>query len=190
MVDAVPVGKNIRSTVATYSGILDDIRPLFAATKEAIEKGWDAGHFSYNLKSGACPKCGGAGEISLDIQYLPDMDLICPDCEGKRYSEETLAIKWRNLNIAEILNLSIDNAIDLFKDIPAIFDKLTSLSGLGLGYLKLRESTTQLSGGEAQRLKLVSEMKKINAVRFLFSMNQLRDCIRKIYENYYRFWAI
>lgn len=160
MVDAVPVGKNIRSTVATYSGILDDIRPLFAATKEATEKGWDAGHFSYNLKSGACPKCGGAGEISLDIQYLPDMDLICPDCEGKRYSEETLAVKWQNLNIAEILNLSIDNAIDLFKDIPAIFDKLTSLSGLGLGYLKLGESTTQLSGGEAQRLKLVSEMKK------------------------------
>lgn len=160
MVDAVPVGKNTRSTVATYSGILDDIRPLFAATKEAKEKGWDAGYFSYNLKSGACPKCGGTGEISLDIQYLPDMDLICPDCEGKRYSNETLSIKWRGLNIAEVLDLSVDDSIDLFKDIPAIFDKLTSLSGLGLGYLKLGESTTQLSGGEAQRLKLVSEMKK------------------------------
>lgn len=160
MVDAVPVGKNTRSTVATYSGILDDIRPLFAATKEAVEKGWDAGHFSYNLKTGACPKCCGTGEISLDIQYLPDMDLICPDCHGKRYSDETLSVKWREKNIAEILDLSVHQACDFFKDIPAIYDKLTSLAGLGLGYLKLGESTTQLSGGEAQRLKLVSEMKK------------------------------
>ena len=160
MVDAVPVGKNTRSTVATYSGILDDIRPIFASTPEAQAKSWNAGHFSYNLKTGACKTCSGTGEISLDIQYLPDMDLVCPDCGGKRYSNEVLTVKWKGLNIAEVLDLSVDDALEIFKDIASIHEKLSSLAGLGLGYLKLGESTTQLSGGEAQRLKLVSEMGK------------------------------
>lgn len=160
IVDAVPVGKNSRSTVATYSGILDEIRPIFASLPESKAKNFDAGYFSYNLKTGVCPTCSGTGEISLDIQYLPDMDLICPDCAGKRYSNDVLAIKWRDLNISEVLALSIDEAIDVFKEHPSIQSKLQSLAGLGLGYLKLGESTTQLSGGEAQRLKLVSEMGK------------------------------
>lgn len=158
--DATPVGKNTRSTIATYSGILDEIRILFAQTDEAQNEGWDAGYFSYNLKSGACPKCGGTGEISLDIQYLPDMDLICPDCNGRRYSQDVLQIKWHDKNIAEVLELSVDDAIDFFHTSDAIRGKLTQLSGLGLGYLKLGESTMELSGGEAQRLKLVSEMGK------------------------------
>ena len=160
MIDAVPVGKNTRSTVATYSGIFDEIRSVFAETPAATSRNMNAGHFSHNLKSGVCSTCMGTGEISLDIQYLPDMDIVCPDCGGQRYSKEVLAIKWKGLNIAEILELSIDEAIETFKNHQNIREKLNSLSGLGLGYLKLGESTTQLSGGEAQRLKLVSEMGK------------------------------
>lgn len=157
-VDAVPVGKNTRSTVATYSGTFDDIRKLFAATPAATEKHWNAGRFSYNLKEGVCPTCSGTGQISLDIQYLPDMDLQYPTCEGKRYNPETLRVHWHGHSIADILALPVEEAQDIFKDYPAIFPKLSSLAGLGLGYLTLGEATPQLSGGEAQRLKLVSEM--------------------------------
>lgn len=157
-VDAVPVGKNTRSSVATYSGMFDDIRKLFAATPEAQAAGWDAGRFSYNLKEGACPTCGGTGEISLDIQYLPDMDLLCPTCEGRRYNPETLEVLWEGYSIADVLDLSVEEAQAVFEATPAIFPKLSSLAGLGLGYLTLGEATPKLSGGEAQRLKLVSEM--------------------------------
>lgn len=159
-VDATPVGKNIRSTVATYSGILDDIRKIYANTDEAKRKKYNASYFSYNLKTGVCPTCSGTGKVNLDIQYLPDMELTCPDCSGKRYSEEVLEITWNDKNIADILDLTVEEAIEVFKDIPAIYRKLDSLSGLGLGYLKLGEPTPDLSGGEAQRLKLVSEIGK------------------------------
>ncbi|QQO11447.1 excinuclease ABC subunit UvrA [Breznakiella homolactica] len=157
-VDAVPVGKNDRSTVATYSGVFDAIRELFAATPAARKKYWNAGRFSYNLKEGACPTCGGTGDISLDIQYLPDMVLVCPECGGKRYNQDTLNIVWEGYTIADILSLPVSDAWELFTDYPAIHQKLSSLAGLGLGYLTLGESTPELSGGEAQRLKLVSEM--------------------------------
>ena len=156
--DAVPVGQNTRSTLATYSGIMDDVRSLFSATKEAKKRKWDAGHFSYNLKSGACPTCGGTGIVSLDIQYLPDMEMVCPDCGGMRYAPETLSVKWNNMSVADVLALSVDAARAVFKDHDSIREKLESLYGLGLGYLKLGESTPTLSGGEAQRLKLVSEL--------------------------------
>ena len=158
MVDAVPVGQNTRSTLATYSGIMDGVRALFAATDEAQKRGWDAGHFSYNLKSGACGTCGGTGIVSLDIQYLPDMDLVCPDCGGRRYSPETLEVRWQGMSVADVLDLSVDEACGVFKDNGLIREKLESLEGLGLGYLKLGEATSALSGGEAQRMKLVSEL--------------------------------
>lgn len=168
-VDAVPVGKNTRSTVATYSGMFDDIRKLFAGTPQARKKHWDAGHFSYNLKEGACPTCEGTGQISLDVQYLPDIDLACPDCGGKRYNPETLEVRWKERSIAEILELPIEEAKEMFKDSPAILAKLSSLAGLGLGYLLLGEATPNLSGGEAQRLKLVSEMgREQNGTLFVF----------------------
>lgn len=157
-VDAVPVGKNTRSSVATYSGLFDELRKLFADTPEARERGWNPGRFSYNLKEGACPTCGGTGEISLDIQYLPDMDLVCPTCGGKRYNPQTLEVLWEGYSIADVLALSVEEAQGVFSAYPAIAPKLSSLSGLGLGYLTLGEPTPNLSGGEAQRLKLVSEM--------------------------------
>lgn len=159
-VDATPVGKNVRSTVATYSGILDDIRNIFADTKEAKKRKFTASYFSYNLKDGVCQTCSGTGKINLDIQYLPDMELTCPDCQGKRYSKEVLEVLWNDMNIADILDLTVEKALEVFKDIPSIYSKLDSLAGLGLGYLKLGEPTPDLSGGEAQRLKLVSEIGK------------------------------
>ncbi|KRM74632.1 excinuclease ABC subunit UvrA [Secundilactobacillus collinoides] len=158
VINSVPVGKNVRSTVATYSGILDRIRDLYAATPEAQKKGYSASRFSYNLKAGACPMCGGTGSINLDIQYLPDIAQVCPTCEGKRYNPETLTVKWHGYNIAELLALSVTDALDVFSDEPAIETTLQVLNDMGLGYLMLGENTPALSGGEAQRLKLVTQM--------------------------------
>ncbi|GAB6091815.1 excinuclease ABC subunit UvrA [Furfurilactobacillus curtus] len=157
-VDSVPVGKNIRSTVATYTNILDVVRNLFANTKEAQRQEWSASHFSYNLNDGACPQCHGTGTISMDVQFLPDIEEVCPICHGQRYNPETLAIKWHGLNVAEVLALSVDDAREVFKDEPNIAKTLNALHEMGLGYLQLGESTPTLSGGEAQRLKLVAKM--------------------------------
>jgi excinuclease ABC subunit A len=157
-VNSVPVGKNARSTVATYSGIFDYIRQLFASTPAAKEKGWNAGHFSYNTEGGVCPNCGGTGTISLDIQYLPDMVETCPVCHGQRYNPETLAVQWHGMSIADVLALSVRDALPIFQDAPAIDSILQHLADMGLGYLVLGESTPEISGGEAQRLKLVTEM--------------------------------
>lgn len=169
MVDSVPVGKNVRSTVATYSGILDTLRVLFADTEAAKQQKWTASHFSYNVGSGACPNCKGTGTISLDIQYLPDMVETCPVCHGKRYNDETLAVKWHGYSIADILALDVEHALPVFADVPAIKTILEKLAEMGLGYLVLGESTPILSGGEAQRLKLVSQMgRKQSGTLFVF----------------------
>lgn len=159
-VDSVPVGKNVRSTVATYTNILDQLRKLFAATPAAKEKGYTTSRFSYNVAAGACPVCGGTGQISLDVQYLPDIVEACPQCQGKRYNQETLAITWHDYTIADVLALSVDEALAVFTDVPAIERTLKTLHDMGLGYLLLGESTPILSGGEAQRLKLVSRLGK------------------------------
>lgn len=160
-VDAVPIGKNERSTVATYSGIFDHVRELFAATDAAVLQNWDAGHFSHNTKGGVCETCGGTGRVSVDVQFLPDIDLTCPVCKGKRYNNETLAVKWKGYSIYDILSLTLENALNVFHSEPAIYARLEAFVNLGLGYLTLGEATPLLSGGEAQRLKLVSEMGKI-----------------------------
>ncbi|BDZ31825.1 excinuclease ABC subunit UvrA [Lactiplantibacillus sp. WILCCON 0030] len=168
-VDSVPVGKNVRSTVATYTNILDNLRRLFAATPAAKQKGWTASQFSYNVAAGACPTCGGTGEISLDVQYLPDINEVCPQCHGARYNKETLTIDWQGKNIAEILALSVDEALDFFKAETSIENTLQILHDMGLGYLLLGESTPALSGGEAQRLKLTSRIgKRQNGTLFVF----------------------
>lgn len=168
-VNSVPVGKNIRSTVATYTGVLDELRKLFAQTKQAQQLKFNASHFSYNVKAGACPTCNGTGSIALDIQYLPDMIEECPTCHGKRYNDTTLAIKWHRQSIADILALDVNTAIDVFKVQPKIESILIKLQNMGLGYLHLGESTPALSGGEAQRLKLVAHMgKKQDQTLFVF----------------------
>ena len=157
-IDATPVGKNVRSTVATYTDILDHLRHLFASLPDAKAKHYTSSHFSYNVKAGACPTCGGTGVINLDIQYLPDMQQTCPTCHGRRYNPEVLKIKWQQHSIADLLDLDVDSALTVLKDEPAITHTLQTLHDMGLSYLHLGESTPTLSGGEAQRLKLVAHM--------------------------------
>ena len=157
-IDATPVGKNVRSTVATYTDILDHLRTLFANLPESQAAGYTASNFSYNVKLGACPTCGGTGQINLDIQYLPDMQETCPTCHGQRYNPELLKIQWHGKNIAECLAQSVDDAQNFFASEPAIAATLQTLHDMGLGYLQLGESTPALSGGEAQRLRLTSHL--------------------------------
>ncbi len=159
-VDSTPVGKNQRSTVATYTDIMDNLRKLFAKQPLAKKLKYRASHFSYNNKEGACPACNGTGVISLDIQYLPDMVETCSVCGGHRFNQAVLQVKWHNLSIAEVLDYSVDDALDkeLFKNEPKINKTITTLHDMGLGYLHLGESTPALSGGEAQRLKLTSHI--------------------------------
>ncbi|MCH5463953.1 excinuclease ABC subunit UvrA [Levilactobacillus tujiorum] len=168
-VDSVPVGKNVRSTVATYTDILNRLRKLFAATPAAQKQGYTSSRFSYNVKAGACPMCGGTGQISLDVQYLPDITEVCPQCHGQRYNRETLAVKWHDYSIADVLALSVDEALPIFASEAGISQTLQTLHDMGLGYLLLGESTPALSGGEAQRLKLVSRIgKRQNGTLFIF----------------------
>ena len=169
LIDASPIGINIRSTVATYSGVLDELRKLYAATDIAKEKKWKAGAFSYNTGKLRCPTCDGTGQISLDVQFLPDVTITCPDCNGQRYSEAAKEVHWqvdgleRGYTLPEILSLTVKEALPLFANQKKIYGKLSTLDNLGLGYLTLGEDTPALSGGEAQRLKLASEMGRSQA---------------------------
>ena len=164
LIDASPIGINIRSTVATYSGILDELRKLYAGTETAKAGKLTAGDFSYNTGSLRCPVCDGTGQISLDVQFLPDVTITCPECGGKRYSGEAEKILWKPKGTEEAFSLpalmamTVDDTLELFKDRKKIYEKLKVLHDLGLGYLTLGEDTPALSGGEAQRLKLASEM--------------------------------
>lgn len=164
LIDATPIGINIRSTVATYSGVMDDLRKLFAATKDAKEKKLGANAFSYNTGSLRCPICDGTGQISLDVQFLPDVTISCPDCGGSRYGKDADHILWmprkseKGYSLPELMKMTVNEAITVFASSRKIKENLSVLQGLGLGYLTLGEDTPALSGGEAQRLKLASEM--------------------------------
>ncbi len=157
-VDAAPIGKTMRSTVATYTSIMDNLRKLFAAQPLAKEKHYTPSYFSYNNKQGACPNCGGAGVVTLDIQFLPDMQQTCPVCNGDRYNHDVQQVKWHDYSIVDLLKLDVRSAIPVFADVPKIKKELELLEEVGLGYLHLGESTPSLSGGEAQRLKLVKHL--------------------------------
>ena len=163
LIDATPIGINIRSTLATYSGVHDELRKLMARTQEAKERGLKAGDFSYNTGKLRCPTCDGTGIVSLDVQFLPDVDIPCPDCHGARYSREVEGLSYVNKdgvsrNLKEIMDMEVREALLFFKDVKSIREKLAILNELGLGYLTLGEDTPGLSGGEAQRLKLASDM--------------------------------
>ena len=160
LIDATPIGKNVRSTVATYSGILTDIRKLYANLEESKENNYTLKDFSYNTGKLRCPTCNGTGQISMDIQFLPDVEIDCPDCDGLRYSKESESIKYDGFSIKDLMALTIDEAIGVFLHKTKIENKLRTLSDMGLGYLTLGESTPALSGGEAQRLKLSSHIGK------------------------------
>ena len=155
LIDSSPIGINIRSTVATYSGVMDDLRKLFAANSD-----FTASDFSYNTGKLRCQTCDGTGQISLDVQFLPDVTVVCPDCHGSRYGAAAENIHWKNFTLPQIMKMTINEAVQIFGKNKKILDKLNVLRELGLGYLTLGEDTPALSGGEAQRLKLASEMKK------------------------------
>ena len=161
LIDATPIGANVRSTVATYSGVLDDLRRAYAKLSEAKERGLKAGAFSYNTGSLRCPTCDGTGQISLDVQFLPDVDIPCPDCGGSRYSGAAAEVRLaRDISLPDLLSYTVDQARDALAEtgLRSAKAKLAVLSDLGLGYLTLGEATPALSGGEAQRLKLASEL--------------------------------
>lgn len=157
-IDATPIGVNIRSTVATYSGVLDPLRGAFAATPEAQARGLTRGDFSYNTGSLRCPRCSGTGRVELDVQFLPDIDIDCPDCDGSRYAPEADTILRDGVSLPALMSATVVEAIDLVGDIPAVRRTLSTLNDLGLGYLTLGEDTPALSGGEAQRLKLAGQV--------------------------------
>ena len=162
LIDATPVGANVRSTVATYCGVLDDLRKLYAASPEAKKRKLKAGDFSYNTGSLRCPDCDGTGQITMDVQFLPDVEIICPSCGGGRYSEAargvTLNLGGGEISLPELMALTVDQAREKLSGVKGAGEKLRTLSELGLGYLTLGEATPALSGGEAQRLKLAAEM--------------------------------
>lgn len=165
MIDATPIGINVRSTVATYANVHDELRKVYAKTNDAKERGYKAGDFSYNTGELRCPTCDGTGTISLDVQFLPDVDIPCPDCSGSRYSKQAHDIKrvkrdGSACSLPELMALSVDEALGVCDDLKLIKSRLQVLHDVGLGYLTLGEETPGLSGGEAQRLKLASEMGK------------------------------
>jgi excinuclease ABC subunit A len=158
-VDASPIGQNARSTPATYCGAFDQIRQVFAGTASARRQHWKPGHFSFNTREGQCPTCRGLGHIDLDVQYLPDITVQCPTCHGARFNDATLAVRADGLTIADVLGLSVDDALEQFADRPRVTAALRPVSEVGLGYLRLGEPTPSLSGGESQRLRIATRLR-------------------------------
>ena len=165
LIDASPIGINVRSTVATYANVHDELRKIYARTADAKSRKRKAGDFSYNTGKLRCPVCDGTGQISLDVQFLPDVDVVCPECKGSRYGKEAWQICYENkqgerYSLPQLMEMDVNTALGVAKDWKVVHQRLEVLKTLGLGYLTLGEETPSLSGGEAQRLKLASEMGK------------------------------
>ncbi|WP_430791002.1 excinuclease ABC subunit UvrA [Virgibacillus flavescens] len=171
-IDQAPIGRTPRSNPATYTGVFDDIRDVFAQTNEAKVRGYKKGRFSFNVKGGRCEACRGDGIIKIEMHFLPDVYVPCEVCHGKRYNRETLEIKYKGKNIAEILELTIEEAVDFFANIPKISRKLQTIHDVGLGYIKLGQPATTLSGGEAQRVKLASELHKRSTGKSFYILDE------------------
>ncbi len=159
-IDQSPIGRTPRSNPATYTGTFDMIRELFAMTADAKIRGYKNGRFSFNVKGGRCEACKGDGVLKIEMVFLPDVYVPCEVCKGKRYNRETLEVKYKGKNIHEILQMTIDEAVEFFKPIPKIYRKLETLEQVGLGYIRMGQPATTLSGGEAQRIKLAAELSK------------------------------
>jgi excinuclease ABC subunit A len=171
-IDQSPIGKTPRSNPATYTGVFDEIRALFARTSEAQIRGYTPGRFSFNVRGGRCESCEGQGTTLIEMHFLPDVYVRCDSCRGRRYNRETLEIKYKGLNIADILEMSIGDALMFFRNIPKLFQKLQTLVDVGLGYMAVGQSSTTLSGGEAQRVKLASELSKREEGRSLYVLDE------------------
>lgn len=171
-IDQSPIGRTPRSNPATYTGVFDDIRDLFSTTQEAKVRGYKKGRFSFNVKGGRCEACHGDGIIKIEMHFLPDVYVPCEICKGKRYNRETLEIKYKGKNIADVLDMTIEEALEFFKNIPKIQRKLQTLYDVGLGYMQLGQPATTLSGGEAQRVKLASELYRRSNGRTLYILDE------------------
>jgi len=171
-IDQSPIGRTPRSNPATYTGLFDHIRDVFASTVEAKMRGYTKGRFSFNVRGGRCERCQGDGVICIEMHFLPDVYIPCEECNGLRYNRETLEVKYRGKNIAEVLEMTVDEALPFFDRIPQIKNKLQTLQNVGLGYIKLGQSSTTLSGGEAQRVKLASELHKRITDKTLYILDE------------------
>ncbi len=171
-VDQSPIGRTPRSNPATYTGVFTDIRSLFAKIPEAQIRGYKDGRFSFNVKGGRCEKCQGAGVQTIEMNFLPDVYVHCDQCNGKRYNRETLEIRYKGKNISDLLNMTIDNCVEFFENIPSIYARIKSLQDVGLGYITLGQPSTTLSGGEAQRVKLATELAKKDTKKTLYILDE------------------
>ncbi len=172
LIDQSPIGRTPRSNPATYTGAFTHIRDLFAATSEARARGWKAGRFSFNVKGGRCEACQGNGVVSVEMHFLPTVYVSCDVCNGKRFTKETLEVKYKKKNIYEVLRMTVEEALTFFEDIPAIYDRLKTLNDVGLGYLELGQSATTLSGGEAQRVKISSELYRPHTQKTIYLLDE------------------
>ncbi len=171
-IDQSPIGRTPRSNPATYTGTFDMIRELFAMTPDAKMRGYKNGRFSFNVKGGRCESCRGDGIIKIEMHFLPDVYVPCEVCKGKRYNRETLEVRYKGNNISEVLEMTIEEACDFFRPIPKIFRKLETLVQVGLGYVRMGQPATTLSGGEAQRIKLAAELSKRSTGATLYILDE------------------
>ena len=171
-IDQKAIGKSPKSNPATYTGIYSLIRDLFASTLLAKEKGYDSGRFSFNNESGRCQKCKGEGALRIDMHFLPDVYSICEECAGTRFNQETKLIRWRGKNISDVLDMTVDTAADFFSFSKKITNILSMLKSVGLGYIKLGQSSLTFSGGEAQRIKLARELSRANDKQTLYLLDE------------------
>jgi len=171
-IDQSPIGRTPRSNPATYTGVFDHIRDLFSTTIEAKSKGYAKGRFSFNVKGGRCEACKGDGIIKIEMHFLPDVYVPCEICKGHRYNRETLQVKYKGKNISDVLNMNVEEANDFFENIPPIRKKLETLVDVGLSYITLGQPSTQLSGGEAQRIKLATELSKRATGKTLYILDE------------------
>ena len=171
-IDQSPIGRSPRSNPATYTGVFDDIRDLYASTNEAKVRGYKKGRFSFNIKGGRCEACRGDGIITIEMHFLPDVYVPCEVCGGKRYNRETLEVKYKGKSIADLLDMTIEDAVKFFENIPKIHRKVQTLLDVGLGYMKLGQPATTLSGGEAQRVKLAAELHRRSTGKTLYILDE------------------
>ncbi|MDO4812702.1 MAG: excinuclease ABC subunit UvrA [Eubacteriales bacterium] len=186
-IDQTPIGRTPRSNPATYTGLFNDIRDLFASTPDAKTRGYSSGRFSFNVRGGRCEACSGDGQLKIEMHFLPDIYVPCEVCKGKRYNRETLEVHYKGKNISDVLEMTVDEALEIFRDLPKLAGRLQTLQDVGLGYIRLGQSSTTLSGGEAQRVKLATELSKRATGRTIYILDEPTtglhtDDVRKLLE--------